>query len=67
MNHKIRAARNEIGPGIAMVNARIQTGRLRVLASACPNLIAESKLYCYPEPTSDGACDENPLDEHNYA
>jgi hypothetical protein len=38
-----------------------------VLASACPNLIAESKLYAYPEPTTDGACDENPIDEHNHA
>src|SRR5262249_40962390 len=40
---------NAIQAGIAAIHARLRTGRLRVLRSACPNLLAETKLYRYAE------------------
>ncbi len=61
----IRQASNPVGHGIAAVAARIARGRLRVVAGACPNLLAEAGLYRYPEGGSGGG--ENPLPEHNHA
>ena len=61
----IRQASNAVGHGIAAVAARIARGRLRVVAGACPNLLAEAGLYRYPEGGSGGG--ENPLPEHNHA
>jgi hypothetical protein len=40
---------NAIQAGIAAIHDRLRTGRLRVLRSACPNLLAEAKLYRYAE------------------
>ena len=48
----IQSADNAQNPGISAVQTRIEAGKLRVLRSACPNLVAESELYCY-EPNSD--------------
>jgi hypothetical protein len=60
---KVHLGKNAIEPGIAAVAARIQTGGLRILAGACPNLLAEACLYRYdPEKNS-----ETPVDEHNHA
>ena len=39
---------NDIRAGIAAVTARLRTGRLKVLGAACPNLLAEARLYRYP-------------------
>ena len=43
----VRKGKNSICPGIAAVTARIQTGRLKILAGKCPNLLAEALLYRY--------------------
>jgi hypothetical protein len=58
---------NEIRPGIAAVAARLRTGRLKVHASACPNLIAEASLYRYPSANERATLGEDPVDEHNHA
>lgn len=46
---KVLRGENAIQAGIAAVHARLRTGRLRVLRSSCPNLLAEAKLYRYPQ------------------
>jgi len=46
---KMLRGENAIQAGIAAVHARLRTGRLRVLRPACPNLLAEAKLYRYPQ------------------
>lgn len=63
----VRKGRNDIRAGIAAVTARLQTGRLRVDRSSCPNLAREARLYRYPSPSERGALGENPVDEHNHA
>ena len=64
---KVLRGGNAIQAGIAAINARLRTGRLRVLRSACPNLLAEAKLYRYPT-SQDGQADtEVPLDRNNHA
>ena len=61
----VRRADNEQRPGIAAVKARLENGMLRVLAPACPNLLAESGLYRY-DPETRGQS-EKPLKEHDHA
>jgi Terminase RNaseH-like domain len=63
----IRKANNSLETGIAAVTARIQTGRLKVLADRCPHLIAEAGLYRYPSHLERGGDREKPIDEHNHA
>lgn len=63
----VRKGNNALQSGIAAVTARIQTGRLRVLADACPHLLAEARLYRYPSHTDRGVDPEKPIDEHNHA
>jgi hypothetical protein len=63
---KVRAGDNDIRPGIAAVRARLENGSLRVLAGACPNLLAEAGLYRYGPATDNARC-ENPVDEYNHA
>jgi hypothetical protein len=46
---KILRGENALQAGIAAVHARLRTSRLRVVRSACPNLLAEAKLYRYPK------------------
>jgi len=60
----IREGNNALRPGIAAVNARIESGRLFV--RDCPNLVAEAGLYHY----SDNPAERNAeltVDEHNHA
>jgi hypothetical protein len=38
---------NDRDPGIAAVKSRIETGTLKILEGACPNLLAEAQLYRY--------------------
>jgi hypothetical protein len=62
----ISGGKNALRQGIAAVTARLHSGRLKVLPSACPNLLAEAELYRY----SDGATDkraEAPVDQNNHA
>jgi Terminase large subunit, T4likevirus-type, N-terminal len=49
---KVFKANNDIRAGIAAVTARLQSGRLKIIAHRCPNLIAEARLYRYPEEMS---------------
>src|SRR5439155_27379335 len=58
---------NEIRPGIAAVNARLQTGRLKVLKGSCPNLMNESRLYRYPTGEEGVGDSESPIDADNHA
>jgi hypothetical protein len=62
----VRKGDNNIRRGIALVTARIRTGRLKV-APSCVNLIAESRLYRYPTPAEREQLGENPIDAHNHA
>jgi hypothetical protein len=62
----VRKGDNNIRQGIALVTARIRTGRLKV-APSCVNLIAESRLYRYPTPAERDQLGENPIDAHNHA
>jgi hypothetical protein len=63
----VRGGDNDVRPGIAAVSARLQTGRLRVLRTACPNLLREASLYRYPTAAEQLRDGENPVDEHNHA
>src|SRR5262245_9698361 len=65
--HKVRRGPNDIRPGIAAVTARIRTGRLKVYAAGCPNLLAEARLYRYPSEAERAHAGENPIDDHNHA
>jgi hypothetical protein len=62
----VRRGTNAIRPGIAAVSARLQTGRLRILRTACPNLIREAGLYRYPS-GDEADAGENPVDADNHA
>ena len=63
----VRRGDNDIRPGIAAVAARLRTGRLKVRRDACPNLLAEARLYRYPSAAERALRGENPVDEHNHA
>jgi hypothetical protein len=63
----VRRGDNCLRAGLAAVTARIQTGRLKILAGRCPHLLAEARLYRYPSHTDRGSDQENPIDEHNHA
>jgi hypothetical protein len=63
----VRKANNEIRAGIAAVHARLQTGRLKVIAGRCPNLLAEAQLYRYPTKRDGRPDTETPVDENNHA
>jgi hypothetical protein len=58
---------NAVRAGIAAVQARLHTGRLRVHWPRCPNLVAEAGLYRYPRPDEHAASGEAPVDAHNHA
>jgi hypothetical protein len=62
----VRPGNNALRPGIAAVTARLQSGRLRVLAGRCPNLLAEAGLYRWGETATESRA-ESPVDEHNHA
>jgi hypothetical protein len=64
---KVKAGDNFIRPGLAAVSARLQSGRLKVVRSSCPQLIHESTLYRYPNANEQSTVSENPIDAHNHA
>lgn len=64
---KVLPGWNDIRLGIAAVTARLQTGRLKVLRGACPNLLAEAGLYRYPTASERRIEGELPVDDHNHA
>lgn len=63
---KIRRGDNSIRRGIALVTARIRTGKLKV-SPTCVNLINEARLYRYPTAAEREQLGENPIDAHNHA
>jgi hypothetical protein len=63
----VRESINSIDPGLAAVTARIETGRLKILADACPNLVAESGLYRYAGEDEPGGHEHKPIDDNNHA
>jgi hypothetical protein len=63
----VRKANNDIRAGIAAVHARLQTGRLKIIAERCPNLLAEAQLYRYPTKRDGRPDTETPVDENNHA
>ncbi len=58
---------NDIRLGIAAVNARLNTGRLKVLKGTCPNLLREARLYRYPTVQERHGETELPMDANNHA
>ena len=64
---KVLPGRNDIRSGIAAVTARIRSGGLKVLATGCPNLIAEASRYRYPAAHERTQTGENPVDDNNHA
>jgi hypothetical protein len=62
-NLAVRKGDNAIGPGVAAVRARIENGTLKILAGACPNLLAEAELYRYDPDAKES---ETPLKEHDH-
>ncbi len=62
----VRKGDNNIRRGIALVTARIRTGRLKV-SPRCVNLIGEARLYRYPTPAERAELGENPIDSYNHA
>lgn len=59
----VRKGGNAIRAGLAAVQARVETGRLRIDPGGCPNLLREAGLYRY-DPDRPG---ETPLDADNHA
>ena len=63
----VRRGFNDIRSGIAAVRARLETGKLKVVRSSCPNLFAEALQYRYPSTADGQTANETPLDESNHA
>lgn len=64
--HLVKKANKQIITGIDAVNARIRTGRLKVLRKRCPALFAEAESYVYPE-KDEIVIGDKPVDEDNHA
>ncbi|HEV3447048.1 MAG TPA: hypothetical protein VG099_20585, partial [Gemmataceae bacterium] len=64
---KVRVADNSRDVGIQAVATRLRTGRLKVVRSACPNLVAEAQLYRYPSPSDNVADRSKPVDGNDHA
>jgi hypothetical protein len=62
----VRKGDNDLRPGIAAASARLESGQLRVVEGACPNLLAKAGLYRYGDSGEDRSS-EVPRDEHNHA
>jgi phage terminase large subunit len=62
---KIQKAKNDIDLGIAAVQGRLESGRLKVRGDLCTNLVAEAGLYHYGQEM--GKRGNKPVDEDNHA
>jgi len=60
----VTAGNNALRSGIAAVTARLQTGTLKVVNGACPNLLKEADPYRWSD--EPGAA-ETPVDDYNHA
>jgi hypothetical protein len=65
-NFKVAKAKNAIDPGIEAVTYRLRSGKLKVFASACPNLLNEAGLYRYPTDEEQPAGKKRPVDRDNH-
>jgi len=57
----VQKADNAQNPGISAVHSRIEAGTLKIIGSACPNLVSESELYQYEEGS------DKPAKEYDHA
>ena len=57
----IHKADNAQNPGISALHSRIEARTLRIIGSACPNLLSESELYQYEEGS------DKPAKEYDHA
>jgi hypothetical protein len=64
---KVAKAKNALEPGIDAVTYRIRAGKLKVLCSACPNLVTEAGLYRYPTDEEQPCGKKKPVDRDNHA
>ena len=64
--HRVRKANKAIVAGICAVNARILTGRLKIVVNRCPAIKAETETYAYTDSEDDLGSDI-PIDEFNHA
>jgi hypothetical protein len=63
----VQKADNAQNPGISAVHSRIEAGTLKIIGSACPNLVSESELYQYEEGSDKPAKDfDHALDALRY-
>ncbi len=58
--------KNPVREGIHAIRARLEAGKLRIVAGACPSLLAEAALYRYGADPAERKA-EVPVDEHNHA
>lgn len=63
--HRVRKANKAITVGIEAVNARILTGRLKILKNRCPACFAEADTYIYPE-DDEVIVGDKPVDKDNH-
>ncbi len=61
---KVRPGINDLRLGIMAVRSRLETGRLRVVDGACPNLLYEAGLYRYDDATNGRGLEAPPIREH---
>ena len=64
--HKCYKANKRIEEGVDAVHARINSGKLKILRSACPAVIAESQTYHYKE-DDEVTIGDKPVDMDNHA
>jgi hypothetical protein len=57
----IQKADNAQNPGISAVHSRIEAATLKIIGSACPNLVSELQLFQYEEGT------DKPAKEYDHA
>jgi len=66
--HKVRKAYKNIKMGIDAVNARILSGRLKIIKNKCPALVVETEMYCYPnDDETDEAEGDKPVGGNDHA
>ena len=69
--HAVRPGNNALDAGIALVTARIRSGRLSVVAASCPSLVREFSLYRWPDEFAPGQSARRiavaPIDADNHA
>lgn len=64
--HRVVKAKKDIKAGIDAVNARMYSGRLKIIKESCPALIAELGSYRFPE-EDEMIIGDKPIDEDNHA